>query len=65
MDENIIVKVNVAVVDTLEPYFIVVQDILGGANSLLHSLNESEFLLYPCCGPCDWKQWYYSPYEKY
>ena len=45
MDKNIIVKANRAVVDTLEPYFIVGQDILGGTTSLLHSLNSSDF----CC----------------
>ena len=50
MDENIIVKVNVSVVDTLEPYFIVGEDILEGTNSLLHSLNNNDFLLYPHCG---------------
>ena len=32
-----------AVVDTPEPYFIVGQDILGGADLLLHSLNNSNF----------------------
>ena len=45
MDENIIVKVNVAVVDIPEPYFIVGQDMLGGTNSLLHLFTYSDF----CC----------------
>ena len=45
LDEYITVKVNVVVVDTSEPYFIIGQDILGGSNSLLWSLNNSSF----CC----------------
>ena len=32
-----------AIVDTLEPYFIVGKDILGGTNSLLCSLTNSNF----------------------
>ena len=45
MDKNIIIKANIAVVDIPEPYQIVVPDILGGTNSLLYSLNNSDF----CC----------------
>ena len=44
MDESIIIKLNMAVADTPEPS-IVGQDILGGVNSLLQLLRNSDF----CC----------------